>query len=116
MRRLTCQFAFVAAMAAVVAGCSTFRHEEVTVAWTDVPGVVQATIQAHAYGGTVGKVEKEKTKCGIVYEAKVKGQDGQCGEMKVADDGRLLKYKAWKDECPARGDKQHHGKDSAKAE
>ncbi len=80
------------------AGCSTMCHKETNVSWTDVPTVVQSTIQAHEYGGTVaGKIEKETTKTGIVYEAKVKGTDGKCSEVKVAEDGKLLKYKACKE-------------------
>ena len=59
-------------------------------------------------GDTVGKVEKETMKCGVVYEAKVKGPDGACGEIKVAEDGKLLKYKAGKAE-------KLHDKDSAQA-
>ena len=48
--------------------------------------------------------------CGVVYEAKVQGPEGQCSEIKVADDGKLLKYKTWKAE------KKHHDKDGTKAE
>jgi hypothetical protein len=80
------------------AGCCTYHHKEANVSWTDVPTVVQSTIQAHEYGGTVAsKIEKETTKNGIVYEAKVKGTDGKYSEVKVAEDGKLLKYKTCKD-------------------
>ena len=82
--------------------------------WNNVPAVVQSTIQAHTYGGAVGKVEKETIKYGVVYEAKVQGPDGQCSEIKVADDGKLLKYKAWKEKC-APVEKKHHDKDSTQA-
>ena len=109
MRKSTCQLALVVAAAAVVSGCGTFcHHEEATVPLDSLPAVVQATIQVHTYGGTVGKVEKETMKCGVVYEAKVKGPDGACGEIKVAEDGKLLKYKAGKAE-------KHDDKDSAQA-
>jgi len=96
MKKLTCQLGFVIAFAALVTGCSTMcqkEQKETTVPWDNVPVVVQSTIQAHQYGGTVGKVEKETNKCGTVYEAKVKGPDGKCSEVKVAADGKLLKYK-----------------------
>ena len=96
MKKSTYQWAFLLAIAALVSGCCTMCHQEATVPWDAVPAVVQSTIQAHTYGGTVGKIEKETTKCGVVYEAKVKGQQGQCSEVKVADDGKLLKYKAGK--------------------
>ena len=108
MRKSTCQLGFVAAVAVAVSGCSSFHHEEANVPLNTVPAVVQATIQAHTFGGTVSKVEKETMQCGVVYEAKVQGPEGQCSEIKVADDGKLLKYKASKD-------KKHHDKDSAPA-
>jgi len=97
MRISTCQWAFVLATMALISGCCTYCHQEVNVPWDTVPAVVQATIQAHTYGGAVGKVEKETTKCGVVYEVKVEGQAGQCSEVKVAEDGKLLKYKAGKE-------------------
>ena len=96
MRKSSGQLACVVAIAAMVSGCCSFCHEEVTVPWNSVPAVVQSTIEAHTYGGTVGKVEKETKKCGIVYEAKVKGPDSQCSEIKVPADGKLLKYKVKK--------------------
>ena len=108
MRTLVNQLAVVTAIAAVAVGCSTFRHEEMKVPLNTVPAVVQATIQAHTYGGTVDKVEKETMKSGVIYEAKVKGPDGQCSEIKVAEDGKLLKYKAGK-EC------RYHDKNSTQA-
>jgi len=115
MRKLTYQLAFVVAMAAIVSGCHTLRHEEVKVPWNTVPAVVQSTIQAHTYGGTVGKVEKETMKCGVVYEAKVKGPGTQCSEVKVAEDGKLLKYKMWDEKCDRHGDRKHHDKDDTQA-
>ena len=96
MRKSTDPVALVVALAAVVSGCSTFRSEEVTVPWNSVPAVVQSMIEAHKYGGIVGKVEMESKKCGIVYEAKVQGPEGRCSEITVADNGKLLKYKTEK--------------------
>ena len=87
------RLAVVVAIAAAAESCGTFRQEEVKVPWDTVPPVVQSTIQAHTYGGTVEEIEKETKKCGVVYEAKVKGPGGQCNEIKVAADGKLLKYK-----------------------
>ena len=97
MKRLTGQLAFAVALAAAVSGCSTFCHKEVVVPMDAVPAAVQATITAHTFGGTVAKVEKETKKCGIVYEAKVKGPGTQCAEVKVGEDGKLLKYKTEKE-------------------
>ena len=108
MRKSACQWAFVVVVAAAVSGCSTYCHKEANVPLDAVPAVVQATIQAHTYGGTVSKVEQETEKCGLVYEAKVKGPDGQCSEINVAADGKLLKYKTSKKECKAGGDEKHH--------
>lgn len=99
MKKLTYRLGFVVAVAALAAGCRTIHNEEVYVSWDSVPVVVQSTIQAHQFGGTVGKIEKETDKCGTVYEAKVKGPDGQCSEVKVAEDGKLIKYKTSKKEC-----------------
>ena len=99
MRKLTYRLGFVVAVAALAAGCSTFHNEEVNVPWDSVPTAVQSTIQTHQFGGTVSKVEKKTKKCGTVYEAKVKGSDGQCSEVKVAEDGKLIKYKTSKKEC-----------------
>ena len=96
MRKLTYRVGFVVAVAALAAGCSTFHNEEVNVPWDSVPAVVQSTIQTHQYGGTVDKVEKETSECGVVYEAKVKGPNGQSSEVKVAEGGKLIKYKAGK--------------------
>jgi len=98
MKRLTCQFGLVVAVAAIAAGCSTMSHEEMNVPLASVPVAVQTTIRAHQFGGTVAKVEKETKKCGVVYEAKVKGPDGMCSEIKVSEDGKLLKYKADKED------------------
>ncbi len=96
MNRLTCRLGFIVSISALVAGCSTFHNEEVNVPWDSVPAVVQSTIQAHRYGGTVDKVEKETSECGVVYEARVKGPNGQFSEVKVAEGGKLIKYKAGK--------------------
>ena len=96
MKKLICQLGFVIGVTALITGCSTMCHKdqkETNVPWASVPAVVQSTIQAHQYGGTVGTVEKETMKCGIVYEAKVKGPGSKCSEVKVAEDGKLLKYK-----------------------
>jgi hypothetical protein len=77
----------------LLAGCGTF-HEDEAVPLSAVPSVVQSTIQAHANGGMVGKVEKETEKGRVVYEAKVKGKDGKCTEVAVAEDGTLVKAEA----------------------
>jgi len=108
--------AVVTAIAAVAVGCGTLCHKEMDVPLNAVPAVVQATIQAHTYGGTVGTVEKKTMKCGTVYEAKVQGPDTRCSEVKVVDDGKLLTYKTWQKGCPLHGEMKPHDKASPKAE
>lgn len=105
MKRSAWQLVLVMAVAVVASACSTIREDEVSVAWDTVPAVVQSTIQAHTFGGTVCKVEQETTGCGVVYEAKVAGKEDTCSEIEVAADGTLLKYKVEKKSCPMRGDK-----------
>jgi len=96
MNKLTCQLGFVVAVAALISGCCTFHEEGVAVQWDSVPAVVQDTIHAHQYGGTVIEIVKETMKRGVVYEAEVKGPDGRFSEVKVTEDGKLLKYKTCK--------------------
>ena len=94
MKTIACQLAMAAAVAVVACGCCTVCHKEMVVPLNTVPAAVQATIQAHTYGGVVDRVEKETLKSGVVFEAVVKGSDGVYSEVKVAEDGKLLKYKA----------------------
>lgn len=94
MKKIIFQLGFIGVVATLAAGCSTMPRQEVYVPWIDVPVAVQSTIQSHQYGGTVSKVEREMSEDGIVYEAKVKGADGTCSEVKVSEAGKLLKYKA----------------------
>ena len=97
MRTLAGQLAVAVAITASISGCCSFGEKEVVVPLNAVPAAVQATIQSHTFGGTVAKVEKETKKCGVVYEAEVKGPGEQCAEVKVAEDGKLLKYKTEKE-------------------
>ena len=97
MKRLMGPLTIAVAISAAVSGCCTFSEKEVVVPLDAVPAAVQATITAHTFGGTIGKVEKETKKCGVVYEAEVKGPGKQCAEVKVAEDGKLLKYKTEKE-------------------
>ena len=96
MKNSTYPWAFAAAIAAGVSGCSTFHHEDKNVPWDSVPAVVQSTVQTHLYGGTVSTVEREQCERHVVYEVKVSGADGWHSEVKVAEDGKLLKYKTKK--------------------
>ena len=81
---------------AMTFGSSSFADEkEEKIQWNSVPRVVQKTITENTQGGKVEEIEKEtKTRDGksvTVYEAKVKKTDGKKIEIKVADDGKLIK-------------------------
>src|SRR5690349_2953147 len=90
-------------LAAVTVGLASValakeEKKDQTVEWKDVPAAVQKTIMANANGGTVSKVEKETKKGKTVYEADVKGTNGSELEIKVAENGDLIKAKAEKAE------------------
>lgn len=72
---------------------SVFADEKVK--WADVPAQVQKTITSHASGGKVMEVEKDAKmidgKSVTVYEAEVTKPDGKKIEIKVAEDGKLIK-------------------------
>lgn len=81
---------------AMTFGSSSFANEkEEKIQWNSVPRVVQKTITENTQGGKVEEIEKEtKTRDGksvTVYEVKVKKTDGKKIEIKVADDGKLIK-------------------------
>ena len=97
MKKLYGQFAVVVAVSALASGCGTFHHEEKNVQWDTVPAVVQGTVQAHLYGGTVDTIEREQNDHCVVYEVKVNGSQGWHSEIKVGEDGKLLKYKTCKE-------------------
>jgi hypothetical protein len=75
-----------------------------------LPEAVQKTIQAQATAksATVGEVEKETEKGKVTYEAEIVQKDGKKFEVKVAEDGSLIKVKADDDEKEEKGGK---GKD-----
>ena len=70
------------------------KNEE-KIQWDNVPAVVQKTITENAGDGKIEEIEKEtETKHGksiTVYEAKVKKSDGKKIEIKVGEDGKLIK-------------------------
>lgn len=91
--------------AAMVFATSAFAGEEERIQWTDVPPAVQKTIVDHAGGGKIEEIEKEtKTqharvlhfdndKIVTVYEAEVEKPDGKEIEIRVGEDGKLIKIK-----------------------
>lgn len=79
--------------AAMALATSAFADEKVQ--WTDVPPQVQKTITSHSGGGKIMEVEKDAKlidgKPVTVYEAEVTKPDGKKIEIKVAEDGKLIK-------------------------
>ena len=86
---------FVLTVAMAFAASSFAGEKEEKVQWTSVPVVVQKTITENLGDGKVEEIEKEtKTKDGqsvTVYEANVKKSDGKNIEIKVGEDGKLIK-------------------------
>ena len=82
-------------MAMAFATSSFAGEKEEKIQWSSVPAVVQKTIMENAGDGKIEEIEKEtKTKYGksvTVYEAKVKKSDGKKVEIKVGEDGKLIK-------------------------
>ena len=95
-------FMSVVLPAAMVFATSAFGEEE-RVQWTDVPPAVQKTIIDNAGGGKIEEIEKETetqkvrilhfdgSKTVTVYEAEVEKPDGKEIEIKVSEDGKLIK-------------------------
>ena len=95
-------FMSVVLPAAMVFATSAFAEEE-RIQWKDVPPAVQKTITDHAGGGKIEEIEKEtktrkvrilhfnSNKIVTVYEAEVEKPDGKEIEIKVGEDGKLIK-------------------------
>lgn len=68
-------------------------HEKVQ--WADVPVVVRKTITENTGGGNIEEIEKKTEIIGVkmtsIYEADVKRTDGSKIEIKVGEDGKLIK-------------------------
>lgn len=100
-------FMSVVLPAAMVFATSAFGEEE-RIQWTDVPPAVQKTILDNAGGGKIEEIEKEtkiqhsralhfdNDKTVTVYEAEVEKPDGKEIEIKVGEDGKLIKIKQLK--------------------
>ena len=96
-------FMSVVLPAAMVFATSAFAGKEERIRWTDVPPAVQKTITDNAGGGKIEEIEKETetqkvrilhfdgSKTVTVYEAEVEKPDGKEIEIKVSEDGKLIK-------------------------
>jgi hypothetical protein len=67
-----------------------FGDEEIE--WSQVPANVQQTIQEHAQGGEIEKIETETDNNLKIYEATVKKPDGTEVEIKVNENGTLIEF------------------------
>ena len=80
-------------LALVLSGCESEKEEKVQ--WSSLPAVVQETVTKNAGDGKIEEIEKEtKTKNGkpvTVYEVEIKKFDGKEFEIKVGEDGKLIK-------------------------
>ena len=98
-------FMSVVLPAAMVFATSAFAGNEERIQWTDVPPAVQKTIIDHAGGGKIEEIEKETkiqkvrvlhfdgSKTVTVYEAEVEKPNGKEIEIRVGEDGKLIKIK-----------------------
>ncbi len=96
-------FMSVVLPAAMVFATSAFAGEEERIQWKDVPPAVQKTITENAGGGKIEEIEKEtktqnvrmlhfdSAKTVTVYKAEVEKPDGKEIEIKVGEDGKLIK-------------------------
>jgi uncharacterized membrane protein YkoI len=67
--------------------------KEVKVKVEDLPGAVSATLDKEAPGAEIEEIEKEEKDGKVVYDVDVK-IEGKEFELKIADDGTLLKKEA----------------------
>ena len=83
-------------LAFVSSGCE--REKEEKIKWSSLPAVVQETITENSGDGRIEEIEKEtKTKNGkmvTVYEVEIKKPDGKEIEIKVGENGRLIKIES----------------------
>jgi uncharacterized membrane protein YkoI len=64
--------------------------DEVKVTFDQLPAAVQATLKSEAGSGSIGDIEKETKHGKVVYEADIT-KDGNKVEVKIAEDGKLIK-------------------------
>ena len=79
------------AIGALVYGGMEKEENKQKVAMTDLPPAVQKTIQDNLAGGTVTETAKETKDGKTYYEAQVQKSGGEKVEIKVAEDGTLIR-------------------------
>jgi hypothetical protein len=98
------------AMAAAFAlGLSAPAYADEKVEMKDLPAAVQKTIQDYLAGGTVTGIDKESENGKTSYSADVKKPNGERVEIKVAEDGKLIKAEGDEKEVEQEG--EHEGED-----
>ena len=79
------------AIGALVYGNMNKEENKQKLAMTDLPPAVQKTIQDNLAGGTVTETTKETKDGKTYYEAQVQKSGGEKVEIKVAEDGTLIR-------------------------
>src|SRR4026209_1685939 len=78
------------ALALALPAAAIAKEEKVKL--EDCPAAVQKTIKEKAGDGKIIEVDKETTKDGkVVYEAEVRKANGKKVDIRVAEDGKLIK-------------------------
>lgn len=81
------------ASSAIAFASVSYAEDEVVVKLTDVPAAVQKTLNDHANGGKIAKVEKETKDGKVLYEAKVLNSDKTKDIIHVDETGKLVGIK-----------------------
>jgi uncharacterized membrane protein YkoI len=97
-------FAFVVASV----GDKDKGEPEQQVTLDQLPAAVRTTLESEAGSGSIGDIEKEVKDGKVIYEADVT-KDGSKLEVKIAEDGTLIKSEV-DDEKDGSGEEHHCGK------
>lgn len=73
-------------------GCATRERSE-TIALSDAPAPVRATLEREAVGGQVFKLERETKGSEVGYEAEIVTSDGKWVEVELSPDGKVTERK-----------------------
>ncbi|MBN9161971.1 MAG: hypothetical protein BGO98_15400 [Myxococcales bacterium 68-20] len=91
MKKLISSLILAFAATVAFAPSALAGHEE-KVSLEQVPAKVKETIQKHVADGKITEIEKEKKDDGTtVYEVEYKTAKGEKHELKIGEDGKLLK-------------------------
>ena len=82
--------AFIILAASTLLACSN-KSDEIEIAVTDVPANIISTVQNALPGITLDEAEKEIKNDQVVYELEGKLINGKEYEIKIAEDGTIIK-------------------------